>query len=140
MGPVGKGSGRWRGRKNEKQLEICEDLSLPTYIKIQTIKWYGHVRQMNEGRQIRNVFHETLFSMEVKGHLTIKVEVSSRRRCRKGRHRFCGGQDSVGSDAAAGQRPFWTVVPMTKNMIYAMPMSLVLSSVFGFCVLRPVAD
>ncbi len=52
FGPVNEG-GQWRMRRNE---ELYQEASLSTFVRLQHLWWYGHLRRMGEERLAQRVF------------------------------------------------------------------------------------
>ena len=50
FGPVNE-SGVWRTRTNKELSDLWQETDLTALIKIQRIKWLGHVQWMEEGRE-----------------------------------------------------------------------------------------
>ncbi|WP_346303773.1 reverse transcriptase family protein [Pantoea sp. Morm] len=49
LGPV-KENERWRLRKNREVYQEYKDLSLSNFVRIQRLKWFGHMSRMEDGR------------------------------------------------------------------------------------------
>ncbi len=64
FGPVNEG-GRWRMRRNEELRALYQEASLSTFVRLQRLRWYGHL----EG-WVRNDWHREYsgHSLSVPGH------------------------------------------------------------------------
>lgn len=66
-GGIREEDGRWRIRKNRELYSIYKDLRLSDNIRMNRLRWYGHINRMSDDRQVKKIFKGSIVATRSKG-------------------------------------------------------------------------